>query len=366
MLTRFHPCERGMRLAAALCWLTGSCSLSAQTQTPSPPTPETPECVRCHGGLRAALQKKVVHAAVEMGCTACHVEHRRSGSRTTSARYLNQPQPDLCLTCHDATDAKLVAAHRAQPFQKAVCTRCHDPHSSDQPKLVPSQGHGPYAARQCESCHQAPQGDKVRLAASSNELCFACHQDFRQKLAGLKFRHTLLASEANSCLDCHDPHASSLRYSLKGPDKDLCTTCHPGTLEGGRFQHEPVRVSCTFCHDAHGSNAPKNLHAPLNALCLECHGQNAPLIVQSEAPTLLFGGRVTIAPRTFGELRWLQIQLDKRKGHPFPNHPVFVPAEGAKAEVTCLTCHRPHAGDGSPRRFVTGRADTNSLCVRCH
>jgi predicted CXXCH cytochrome family protein len=34
--------------------------------------------------------------------------------------------------------------------------------------------------------------------------------------------------------------------------------------------------------------------------------------------------------------------------------------------MTCISCHDPHAGKGSPRRFVTATKSSSPLCVRCH
>lgn len=325
------------------------------------------DCMKCHAPIQATLQRKFKHAAVEMGCSSCHSDHRQELEKEKkSSHYLIAQQPDLCLTCHDAGDAKLAAAHHNQPFEKSRCTGCHDPHASDVPKLIPAQQHGPYEARQCDGCHKPPKEGKVSLAAAaSNELCLGCHDDMKKRLGEAKSRHTLLADE-NSCVDCHDPHATNRPHFLKGSQPALCNGCHADIAEGKKFVHAPVAIACTTCHDAHASGFAKNLHAQVNDLCLECHGANAVQLMQEAGPMKLFGGRVTLPPKTFEELRYLELSRDKTRGHPFPNHPVLAEAKDGKPEITCLTCHRPHASDGGPRLFVTETPASTALCAKCH
>ena len=333
---------------------------------------ETGNCLACHSLTAAALAKKTRHGAVESGCDTCHVDHRKprsAGGQETGglAHYLNEKQPALCLPCHDASENKIIDAHNGQPFDKSECTGCHDPHSSDSPKLVPERSHAPYAARECDSCHKPPKDGCVQLeAATVNELCFTCHDDLKKRLDGAKSRHTLLGMGDNSCVECHDPHATNHDHGLKRSQRSLCGSCHADLTQGKKYVHEPVQASCTYCHDAHGSNHPKNLQASTNELCLGCHGPVAIKIVQGPEPVTLFDGRVTLPPKPFEDLKYFQLDGDNRKGHPFPGHPVFVPAVGDKPGINCLTCHRTHAANGSPVLLVSEDANTNAVCIPCH
>lgn len=324
--------------------------------------------MKCHTPIQAALEKKYRHDAVDMGCSSCHADHRQVGEKVEKTpHYLNSKQPDLCLTCHEAGDAKLAEAHRKQPWETSTCTGCHDPHASDAPKLMPPVAHGPFGARKCESCHQTAQDGKVRLTApTSRDLCFGCHEETRNRFQNAAFKHSLLVTEPNSCVDCHDSHVAARPHALRKPVNALCAGCHATVAGGKKFVHPPVAASCTACHDAHASGFAKELHAQGNDLCLECHGENAVKLMQESGPMKLFGGRATLPPKTFEELRYLTLSRDHSRGHPFPNHPVQAAAKDGKPEINCLTCHTPHASDAGPRLFVTDTPSSTELCVRCH
>ena len=71
------------------------------------------------------------HAALDMGCDACHLTHKTGAEPTAENRFhLTKAAPALCLDCHDVKDAGLQKAHQNQPFAKANCLQCHDPHQS--------------------------------------------------------------------------------------------------------------------------------------------------------------------------------------------------------------------------------------------
>jgi predicted CXXCH cytochrome family protein len=341
----------------------------ARAQAPAAPAAAGPACLKCHAPIERAMQRKFKHAAVDMGCDSCHVNHRAAGAASDKkAHYLSEEQPALCLTCHDAKDKQIVAAHRGQPFEKAACTGCHDPHASDGAKLTPARAHGPYEARQCGGCHQNPAADGkiVLTAGSASGLCFTCHDEFKKKFEGAPSKHTLLAADPNSCRDCHTPHASARGSFLKKSEAALCNDCHAELTAGKKYVHQPVGMSCTFCHDPHASNAKKNLYAAGNDLCLACHGPKAGEIVSAKAPVGLFDGRVKVAPGAFEDLRYLNLSPDGKLGHPFPKHPVRVDPGADKPEITCITCHLPHAANGGRQLLVTETSNSAKLCVRCH
>jgi predicted CXXCH cytochrome family protein len=354
----------GTSAAARGAWLCLAAACFAWGQESAPAAAEGSDCLKCHSPIQAVLQKKVKHAALDMGCSSCHIDHRQPAAGAERLlHYLNAKQPGVCLTCHDAADQKLAASHRGQPFEKSQCTGCHDPHSSDVAKLIPAEQHGPYGARQCEGCHQPAKDGKIVLAAASaNELCFGCHDDMKKRLDGAKSKHTLLA-DGNSCVDCHDPHASNRPHFLKQSQAALCNGCHADVAGGKKYVHEPVRTSCVFCHDAHGSDFPASVQAGTQELCLGCHGPNAVKILAGQEPVALFGGRVTLPPRPFETLRYLDLASDGKTGHPMLGHPAFAPAAKGKPEMNCLTCHLAHGAEADRRLLVT---DKGALCLKCH
>ena len=335
------------------------------------PAPQATEvaCLKCHAPIERVLQRKNKHAAVDTGCESCHLNHRAPGAaKSKNAHYLTAEPPELCLTCHDAKDKQIAAAHRGQPFEKAVCTGCHEPHASDGPKLTPARAHGPYEARQCGGCHKAPttDGKVVLTAESASGLCFTCHDDFKKRIDQASSKHTLLSTDPNSCRDCHTPHASDRGYFLKKSAAALCIDCHAELVAGKKFVHQPVQTSCALCHDPHASNARKNLYAAGNDLCLACHGPKAGEIISAKAPVALFEGRVKLAPGAFEDLKYLELTPDGKLGHPFPKYPVRVDPGGDKPEITCITCHLPHAANGGRQLLVTETSNSAKLCVRCH
>ncbi|MBI4890647.1 MAG: cytochrome c3 family protein [Acidobacteria bacterium] len=327
------------------------------------------DCIKCHGPIAAAAARKVKHPAMEGGCDSCHVNHRDQKARAEAKgdHYLTDKQPAVCGGCHDVAEKKLLDTHKGQPFATAECSGCHNPHGSDQPKLIAEMAHSPFDARACDSCHKPPKDGKVVLNESStSKLCFGCHADVEERLKKAKFQHTLLKSDDNSCADCHDPHASGRKFGLRKPVAELCSACHSDLTDGKKFVHKPVTESCTACHNAHASDFEKNTHAAVNDLCLGCHGPSALKIVQGPEPVSLFGGKVALPAKAYEDLSWLQLSNDGKLGHPYPQHPVSAPASEGKAEITCLSCHKPHAANGSAKMLVTETARADKLCIRCH
>jgi predicted CXXCH cytochrome family protein len=154
------------------------------------------------------------------------------------------------------------------------------------------------------------------------------------------------------------PAAGADRPPHRGFDAASCAKCHADLTEGKKYIHQPVRVSCTICHDPQASEVPKMLRAATNDLCLECHGAGE----RPGATVALFNGRVKVPGALLRGLRPLPV----RAGHPEPYHPVFVPAGMGLPEINCLSCHTPHASDGSPQLLVSGAAGRKGLCVKCH
>jgi predicted CXXCH cytochrome family protein len=288
----------------------------------------------------------------------------------------------------------LAPAHDNQPLGNSKCSRCHDPHSSNSPKLLREFSHGPYKARLCSACHPKPENGEVRLVAANGEgqltaadvdlLCLECHAQFKEEMEGTKSRHKLLSQNNRACVECHDPHAANQEYVLKKPVQDLCLSCHiapadkttrsnpsnPSNKDGSmpseeavsastqfddakylklsaKHVHEPATKSCLWCHDAHGSAFPKELRAPVRDLCMDCHGTNSEKIVQSSQPFPLFGGLVSLPPKTFEKLTYLDLK-EKYVHEP--------------ANTSCAFCHDAHGSD-YPKVLY---APVQDVCLACH
>jgi predicted CXXCH cytochrome family protein len=196
-----------------------------------------------------------------------------------------------------------------------------------------------------------------------------------------------------SCLICHDAHASQFPKELRVSIPNLCMDCHgpnsekivnssqpfplfnglvslpPKTFKklklfelSGKFVHEPVNVSCAFCHDAHASDYSAELYAPMTDLCLECHGTNGMRMIRSTQPFSLFGGKVTVQPKSFQQITVLKLK-NGGFGHPTVDHPVYVAATAEKPELNCVTCHQSHSASTGPKLLAT---DKKATCEKCH
>jgi predicted CXXCH cytochrome family protein len=76
----------------------------------------------------------------------------------------------------------------------------------------------------------------------------------------------------------------------------------------------------------------------------------------------LFAGTVEVPVSALRDIRLLPLNAGESKNHPFGGHPVA----GGTKEITCLSCHLPHAANGSARLFVTEDSRSTTLCVKCH
>jgi predicted CXXCH cytochrome family protein len=173
-------------------------------------------------------------------------------------------------------------------------------------------------------------------------------------------------------MDCHGPNSEKrVQSSLPFPLFNGLVSLPPKTFEklklfelSGKYVHEPVNVSCAFCHDAHASDYPAELYAPVTDLCLACHGTNGIVLMRSiqNQSFPLFGGKVTVPPKTFETLTVIDI-IKGRFGHPTADHPVFVAAKEDKAELNCVTCHASHSASTGPKLLAS---DKKATCEKCH
>jgi predicted CXXCH cytochrome family protein len=226
------------------------------------------DCLTCHEELK---KQKVVHAALEMGCTACHtgidaksVPHSITG---TLSKGLSADPPGLCFGCHDKAPFTLKKTHAALGMG---CTSCHNPHSSSQAKLLVSEPpevcfachdrsafshgvvHPPVADGLCLSCHNPHASDQPNLLIKKPyELCLDCHADIVTKPHGVsgisssghplggpgkknksvrkRLVKDLKRGKEFYCGSCHDPHSTDTEHLFRFNAKSsmaLCTNCH--------------------------------------------------------------------------------------------------------------------------------------------
>jgi predicted CXXCH cytochrome family protein len=329
-------------------------------------------CLRCHAiGLNTAKDGSR-HAALDMGCDACHVMHKVGDPNQREFRqHLTKNAPALCLDCHDAKDANLVKAHQGQPFEKADCVNCHDPHQSKSPKLMQAFLHSPFESKSCDTCHQPAKDGKVVLtAASPKEVCVTCHADKEEQIDRAKVPHP---GAAGDCTDCHSPHAGKSPGFPKPDAVSVCLGCHSdqAAQHSKKYLHQPAfEQGCATCHEPHGGDNPKLLRAAkINQLCLECHGPDpSPQRLESEHLITIFDGKVKLPENYFGKV--ILLPLKYGRGHPLEGHPVsdvMDPQDVTKVAkpLNCLSCHQPHAS-AQPGLLVNDQVNNTAFCMPCH
>jgi len=327
-------------------------------------------CLSCHTTGLNVPEKGSRHAALDMGCETCHLTHKVGADPTPeNLKHLTKSAPALCVDCHDPKDASLQKAHQNQPFGTANCLQCHDPHQSTAPKLMAKFMHPPFAEKQCEVCHAPAKDGKVVLTqADTRSLCVMCHGEQAKHIETAKVQHP---GAAGDCTDCHSPHASNTPGLPKTDAVNICLQCHADIAELAkkRVQHQPAfKDGCGTCHDAHGNDNEHLLRVKdVNTLCLECHGPDSvPQRLESQHLIAIFDGKVRLPEDALKKTPILPLQYGL--GHPTKKHPVagsFSMTANKKVELTCLTCHQPHAS--ANRDLLVKDQEANmAFCKTCH
>lgn len=330
-------------------------------------------CLSCHGIGTEVAKSGSRHTALDMGCDTCHTTHKTGDPNRREFRYhLTKATPQLCIDCHDAKDESLQKAHDGQPFARADCVQCHDPHQSNRPKLMQAFVHTPFdgGKSSCSTCHQAPKDGKVVLIqASPKELCVSCHTDKPEQIEKAKVPHP---GAAGDCTDCHNPHAGKSPGFAKPDGVNVCLGCHAEQAEQGKkaHQHQPVfDQGCATCHEPHGGDNPKLLRAKNgNALCLECHGPEAkPEKLEDAHVVAIFDKKVKLPEDYFNKV--IRLPLKYGVGHPVDRHPVADLSDPSqrkiKKSVNCLACHQPHSS-AQPDLLVKDQTNNMAFCATCH
>jgi predicted CXXCH cytochrome family protein len=331
-------------------------------------------CLNCHKTGLNVPEKGSRHAALDLGCSTCHVTHKTGEiGKAEFDFHLAKAVPALCLDCHDVKDAALQKAHANQPFAGANCVQCHDPHQSAQPKLMQRFTHPPFADKTCEICHAPAKDGKVVLTnADSRALCVTCHAGQAEKIEKARVTHPGAQGE---CLACHNPHAGSTPGLLQPDPVSACLACHADQADQFKkaHLHQPAfRQGCAVCHEPHGSENDHLLRTKkAEGVCLECHGPDSqPKKLEAEHLITIFDGAVKLPEDYFVRNKTVVLPLRYGRGHPTMGHPVsdiVDPTDITKvrAQINCLSCHQPHA---STQADLLAKDQVNNMafCSSCH
>ena len=329
-------------------------------------------CLSCHNTGVDVPKDGSRHAALDMGCSTCHVTHKNGPRGQQEFDYhLKSAVPALCVECHDPKDEALQKAHQNQPFGNANCTQCHNPHQSKSPKLLQAFTHNPFENKMCDTCHEPAKDGKVVLTnTDTRALCVTCHSDQAEQMEKAKVQHP---GALGDCTACHNPHAGKTPGFLQPDPVKACLACHSEQSEQMKkaHLHKPAfETGCATCHEAHGSDNEHLLRTKdLNSLCLECHGPDAqPKKVEGEPMVSIFNGKVKLPENYFRRMPRLAIKYGL--GHPVDKHPVkdqMDPNDVTKVRVAlnCGTCHQPHSS-AQPDLLVKDQANNVAFCASCH
>ncbi|MEI7725572.1 MAG: cytochrome c3 family protein [Bacteroidota bacterium] len=177
-------------------------------------------CYTCHAGTKKEIDtSRVVHHAVneKKQCTNCHSPHS-----SNEKKLLTADKKELCLGCHDKeevifgkkiTNIKqlLKTSKVIHPALNGGCTSCHKPHASaENYLLISAYPAGQYAEGKkdnyavCWECHDS---DLLELAKTSTAT------GFRDGERNLHFVH-VNGKKGRSCSICHDVHATKREHLI--------------------------------------------------------------------------------------------------------------------------------------------------------
>lgn len=227
-------------------------------------------CVACHGDVKKPA--KSVHAALKMGCSACHKSAEgKSHPDQKGSIVLTQKIPGLCYGCHDESKFRGKSGHTLL----GMCTGCHNPHRSDSNKLLKGDQPGV-----CYDCHDKAKFTKKYVHKIINVGgCSSCHAPHISNHPAL-----LVNSEHALCISCHAaklklPHVIALpggkRHPISGV-KDPSTLGMikvPDSKNPDMLMPDPnvpgKEMTCSSCHDPHSSDYRGLLTQA--RICTKCH-----------------------------------------------------------------------------------------------
>ncbi len=203
-----------------------------------------------------------------------------------------------------------------------------------------------------------------------SSVCLQCHSDKNQG----KHVHSAIAM---GCTTCHDVTTAKgvTLISLVSPANTLCFTCHDKSSD--KVLHGPYAEGlCVTCHSPHSSKYPDQLLTDQQDLCLGCHAR-ARLKVNRRKQTVKTPWGVTLTSVEMQGWHFLNLNKTLTDNHPVAGHPVTGPNSAlGKGQITCLSCHQPHASNKpnllpanvrGAKPGLAGLGDyPTSLCETCH
>lgn len=298
-------------------------------------------CYSCHNGIvsddRRSLWSGRHHpAAGKVSCGSCHTPHVQAPNVRYFMRY-QQGSYAYCTTCHPGRRVGNLGEHPAVTAEKGRAQDCGG----------------------CHAVHRA-QGDNLIRAAGSESLCGSCHGENPSKAGrGPGMATHVIGKNGPSCLGCHNVHNTVGGKMLLGQaalDGRLCRQCHERNFSPRMAETNhpiaPDRATCLSCHRMHNAEKPGVRRGLLavawtesETICRRCHTDvagpgkgetwNHPLDATVAKDGLSLVARLAQAGAAF--------------------------ATGGR--ITCLSCHRAHAGRVGTPQLVTNR---EALCLYCH
>ena len=333
---------------------------------------DSAKCLECHADK---AKGKFVHTAVSTGCTSCH--EIRVNRDVTRVKLITTTTYALCLTCHADKNAA-ESKGPVHPPAKRECSKCHDPHESENKNQLLKPTSGGAKENLCLTCHTT--GENVPAKGSRHAAldmgCETCHVVHKTGEGGkLEFTYHLTKDPPALCVECHDPSGEESQKAHQNQPFGTanCVQCHDPHQSAmpklmAKYVHPPFAdKQCEVCHAAAKDGKVVLTQADAKAVCVTCHDEKAKEIETAKVPHPGAAGDCTDChnphasrqpglPKSNGVEICLGCHADIAELAKKPVH--HQPAFGE----ACGTCHNAHGGE----REKLLRAEGNALCLACH
>lgn len=349
-------------------------AMSATHPVPLDPKADSSTCLQCHEDKGKG---KFVHSAIATGCTSCH--EIRVSRDITRVKLIATSPTAVCLSCHADKKASEIKGKVHFPAIRE-CTKCHDPHSSDNKNqlLLPTSGDSK-STNLCLTCHNqgvdVPKGGSRHAALDMG--CDTCHVTHKTgELGKQEFDFHLTKNSPALCLDCHDTKDASLQKAHDGQPFATanCVQCHnphqsaaPKLMQ--KFTHMPFAAGgCDSCHKAAKDGKVDLVNSDTRALCLTCHSDVGEKMDKAKVQHPGAMGECTAChnPHAGRNPRFIQpdpvnacLACHSDQAEQMKKAHLHQPA----FQQGCATCHEAHGGDNE---HLLRAATPNKLCLECH